>query len=58
MHVELIETKKKAEERKLSRKTFIFKEIDFPNILGEKVRDKRAVAGNYALLHFLHTTYL
>lgn len=49
MHVELVETKKKAEERRLTRKTFIFKEIDFPNILGEKVKDKKTIAGNKVL---------
>lgn len=43
MHVELVETKKKAEERRLTRKPFVFKEIDFPNILGEKVKDKKTV---------------
>lgn len=46
MHVELVETKKKAEERRLNRKPFVFKEIDFPNILGEKVRDKKNGTGN------------
>lgn len=54
MHVELIETKKKAEERRLTRKPFVFKEIDFPNILGEKVKDKKTVAGNDTEFLFPH----
>lgn len=54
MHVELVETKKKAEERRLNRKPFVFKEIDFPNILGEKVKDKKSVAGNHNVNTFFH----
>lgn len=45
MHVELVETKKRAEERRLTRKPFVYKEIDFPNISGEKVKDRKSVAG-------------
>lgn len=46
MHVELAETKKKVEERRLTRKPFVYKEIDFPNISGEKIKDKRTLAGS------------
>ncbi|KAF5293684.1 hypothetical protein FQA39_LY03169 [Lamprigera yunnana] len=34
MHVELLETKKRKEEMKTNRKPFIYKETDFPTILG------------------------
>lgn len=46
MHVEFVETKKKTEERRMNRKPFVFKEIDFPNILGEKVKEKKMNTGN------------
>nr|CAI5821005.1 unnamed protein product [Callosobruchus analis] len=36
IHVELIETKKKDEEKKASRKPFVFKETDFPSISSDK----------------------
>ncbi|XP_056642212.1 PAN2-PAN3 deadenylation complex catalytic subunit PAN2 isoform X1 [Diorhabda sublineata] len=44
MHVELIETKKKNEDRKVSRKPFIYKETDFPSISGEKIKEKKTAA--------------
>ena len=33
MHVELLETKKKKEESKMAKKSFVYKETDFPSIL-------------------------
>ncbi|XP_074037897.1 PAN2-PAN3 deadenylation complex catalytic subunit PAN2 isoform X1 [Leptinotarsa decemlineata] len=40
MHVELCETKKKLEEKKVNRKPFVYKEIDFP-IISDNMREKR-----------------
>lgn len=45
MHVELAETKKKAKERRIIRKPFVYKETDFPNITNQKIKDKKLVAG-------------
>ncbi|KAK9883523.1 hypothetical protein WA026_001699 [Henosepilachna vigintioctopunctata] len=42
MHVELIETKKRKEEKKAARKPFVYKETDFPKISDER---KRSTAG-------------
>ncbi|KAJ8929829.1 hypothetical protein NQ314_017427 [Rhamnusium bicolor] len=42
MHVELIETKKKVEERKANKKPFIYKETDFPSISGDRNKEKKA----------------
>ncbi|KAL3273425.1 hypothetical protein HHI36_014869 [Cryptolaemus montrouzieri] len=42
MHVELVETKKKKDERKSLRKPFVYKETDFPKISNER---KRSTAG-------------
>lgn len=36
MHVELLEIKKKKEEVKPNRKPFVYKETDFPSILGHE----------------------
>ncbi|XP_022916224.1 PAN2-PAN3 deadenylation complex catalytic subunit PAN2 isoform X2 [Onthophagus taurus] len=40
MHVELLETKKKKEEGRLIRKPFVYKETDFPSILGSSDRKR------------------
>lgn len=45
MHVELAEAGKKAEERRLNRKPFVYKEIDFPYISGGKLREKKTTGG-------------
>ncbi|XP_031353190.1 PAN2-PAN3 deadenylation complex catalytic subunit PAN2 isoform X3 [Photinus pyralis] len=36
MHVELLETKKRKEENKTNKKPFIYKETDFPTIMGSQ----------------------
>lgn len=36
MHVELLETRKRKDDNKVSRKAFIYKETDFPTILGSE----------------------
>ncbi|KAJ8980961.1 hypothetical protein NQ317_013413 [Molorchus minor] len=41
MHVELVETWKKSEERKATKKPFVYKETDFPSISGDKSKDKK-----------------
>ncbi|CAH1116888.1 unnamed protein product [Phaedon cochleariae] len=41
MHVELSENKKKNEERKINRKPFVYKEVDFPSISYERNKEKR-----------------
>lgn len=38
MHVELIENKKRKEERKVTRKPFVYRETDFPKISNERKR--------------------
>ncbi|XP_017771009.1 PREDICTED: PAB-dependent poly(A)-specific ribonuclease subunit PAN2 isoform X1 [Nicrophorus vespilloides] len=40
MHVEILEIKKKREEGKINRKPFVYKETDFPAILGGSDRKK------------------
>ncbi|KRT85961.1 Peptidase [Oryctes borbonicus] len=40
MHVELLETKKKKEEGKTTRKPFVYKETDFPSILCSSERKR------------------
>lgn len=46
MHVELVETKKRYEERRANKKPFIYKEIDFPSISGDRNRERKTAPGN------------
>lgn len=39
MHVELVEIKKRNDERKVTKKPFVYKEIDFPSISSERKRN-------------------
>lgn len=36
MHVEIVETKKRKEDLKISKKPFVYKETDFPTILSSE----------------------
>lgn len=38
MHVELLENRKRKDDQKVARKAFIYKEIDFPTIVGGERR--------------------
>lgn len=44
MHVELIENKKKKEERKIARKPFVYRETDFPKISNERKRSNGGIS--------------
>ncbi|XP_018561215.1 PAN2-PAN3 deadenylation complex catalytic subunit PAN2 [Anoplophora glabripennis] len=44
MHVELVETKKRHDERRANKKPFIYKEIDFPSISGDRSRERRVAS--------------
>ncbi|XP_044758606.1 PAN2-PAN3 deadenylation complex catalytic subunit PAN2 [Coccinella septempunctata] len=44
MHVELIENKKKKEERKATRKPFVYRETDFPKISNERKRSNGGIS--------------
>lgn len=50
MHVELLETKKRKEENTSARKPFIYKETDFPTILGG---ERKKTTGKACLLHII-----
>lgn len=50
MHVELMETKKRYEEKRA--KPFIYKEIDFPSISGDRNRERKIAAGNTCTMLF------
>lgn len=52
MHVELLETKKKKEEGKTTRKPFVYKETDFPSILCSSER-KRPMPGRIVIFDAL-----
>lgn len=57
MHVELLEIKKKKEEGKPNRKPFVYKETDFPSILGHE--RKRPPPGNaFFLIPLISADYL
>lgn len=49
MHVELVETKKR-EDRKISRKPFLYKEIDFPTISSEKSKERKHSNGIFFII--------
>lgn len=55
MHVELMETKKRCDERRANKKPFIYKEIDFPSISGDRSREKRITAGNIGVSKLFET---
>ncbi|KAJ8946329.1 hypothetical protein NQ318_004219 [Aromia moschata] len=44
MHVELVETRKKVEERMASKKPFVYKETDFPSISSDRSKEKKTSA--------------
>lgn len=42
MHVEIVETKKRKEDPKISKKPFVYKETDFPTIVNSERKKTNA----------------